>query len=526
MGYLYINNFKGLVTNVDPRYLQPNKDNAGIADATVMENMEATREGSLITSSGYELFSEGVGADGIRNLYNYDKDDDERYLLISAGDHHYSIDPTNVAWNDLGDYGDAASEIGGTTYFGNTAERVAIVGTSGGVNTPQQVDITNPMNPIGGTAPKGYIMVPFMGRLFIAVGNILHYSDIEDEDSWIGTIKFNDIITGLSVNGERITVITRTFNQGVVFTYDDSFNLSTPLKEPYERPYGCLAPLSVQKVGSDSYYWSERGVMRLGSEQGIDEVGLPRPLSLSKDIEPSLRFTNKKYRNVARSAHFEKNQQYWLSVPYGTDQFPSRTFVYDETWKIWTLRTGFYPGGLTTARDEDYEEQLYFGDHFSQKIYKFNDESYSYDGDGYTRKWVSKVFTFGTSIQYKRFKRIDIIGSMDSATRFYITVDVDGTKKKYEIDNTFLIRNSYSNYIGDNWKGDAWLGGDAPSETRFKRFYAPLDFDRDIREGAEIQITLENSNAEEPFKIDFIGIDYEILPTLIKRDRVNTQKTT
>lgn len=163
----------------------------------------------------------------------------------------------------------------------------------------------------------------------------------------------------------------------------------------------------------------------------------------------------------------------------------------------------------------------------SPYLYKFNDE-YSYDGAGYKRLWKSKVFTMGSGINFKRFLRLDLTGSMDSGTVFDVTLQVDNVKKKYRIDNTFLIKNSFSDYIGDNWYGDNWISGDSPTESRFKRFYAPLDFSKEIREGIELQITIENDGVEQPFKLDFFGIEYEMLSRkqVPKRNYVNTQITT
>ena len=530
MAYLQINRFEGLNTNTDPRVIKPNKDTDGVAEATEMENVEITKEGALTTSNGFELVSSITGTGPVLNLHNFEKDDDERYLIITHGTNHYSISPASSVWSTtgLGSYGTQANVVGATSYFGASALNKVILGTDITANTIKKADFVATYADVGGTPPDGYIMTVFMGRLFVANGFTLYYTNVEDEDDWAGggTIKFNDLITGMKVQGDRMIVFTRTYNQGVIFTYDDSFVLSTPLKEPYERQYGCLAPKSITNVGSDAYYWSDRGIVRLGSENGYDDKGLPRPMSLSKNIEPSLEFTNKKYRARANAAYWMAKQQYWLSVPYGADQFPSRTFVYNETWESWWLRTGFYPSAMAMFRNSDYEPELYFGSYFGPELYKFND-GYSYNGFGYTRKWSSKKFTMGTNIMFKEFRQIDITGSMDAATEIYVTIEVDSQKKTYKIDNTFLIRDAYSNYIGDDWIGDAYLGGDAPSETRFKRFYAPLNIPRDLREGLEMTITIQNDGEEQPWKIDFIGIEYEMRAKkqVLRRNYVNQQVT-
>lgn len=532
MPYLQIYQFAGLNTNQDARRIKPNKDTEGVAEAVEILNMDINREGAIVTSTGFELVSSIASTGGIKNLLNYDKNNDSRYLMITHGDHHYYITTASTVWQDSGDYGTAADLVGGTIYFGKGADRRAYLGSNVTANTMQELSVTGAMANVVG-APDGHIMATFMGRLFVAgdpaAPNTVRYCDVEDEDNFAGggTIKFNDIVTGMWVEGARLIIFTRTYHQGVIFGFDDTFNLSTPQKEPYERRYGCLAYKTVQGIDSNVYYWSPRGVIRLGSEESYDDQGLPRPQSLSKNIEPTLESVNKANRAKATSVHWEEKQEYWLGVPYGTSTVVDTVFVYNATWDAWTVRNGFYPGDLEMFRSADYDNELYFGDANSPYLYKFNDE-YSYDGAGYTRRWKSKIFNMGSGISYKRFSRIDITGSMDSGTSFDVILQMDNVKKRYRIDNTFLIRDSFGDYIGDNWYGDNWISGDSPAESRFKRFYAPLDFSKEVREGIELQITIENDGVEQPFKVDFIGIEYDILSRkqVPRRNYVNTQVTT
>lgn len=530
MSYLQITNFGGINVNTDARRIKPNKDDEGVAEAVEMTNMDITREGALVTSTGFEQVSTGGSGAGIKNLLTYDKNESDRYLIISELDHHYYITPSNTVWQDAGDYGDEADLVGGTVFAGSGATRKAYLGNNLAANTLKEINISNPMASVGGSPPDGHILEVFMGRLFVAgdpnTPTTLYYTNVEDEDDWAGggTIKFNDVITGLRVEGDRLIVFTRTYWQGVIFGFDDNFAISTPQKEPVERAYGCLAWRTIERVGSSAVYWSERGVMALGAEQNFDDRGIPRPMSLSKKIEPSLKFVTRSAREKADAIYHESEQQYWLAVPYDGSKENNLVFVFNETWDSWSIRTGFSPASLAFMRNSDYENELYFGDAYSSTLYKFND-SYSYAGFGYTRRWKSKKFTMGSGRTFKEFRRLDIAGSMDTATSFDVTIQVDNKKKKYRIDNNFLITDGFGDYIGDNWIGDALLGGAAPDESRFKRFYVPIDFDKEIREGIELQITIENDGEEQPFKIDFIGIDYEMKNILqVPRKRfANTQ---
>jgi len=503
----------GLDTLTDPRRLPPNSDKDQKGGSPDIENVDITKTGAIITSTGFEEVSNIASTGGAKNLLNYEKNETERWLIITHSDDHYAISPTSTVWDDslLGDYGTAATYVGGTVYKGAAGDRLAILGTDLDANTIKSADLSGAMANLADPPSHGYIMTSFMGRLFVAKEATLYYSNVDDEDDFAGggTIGFNDIITGLMVEGDRLVVLTRTYHQGVIFGFDDNFALSVPQKEPYERQYGCLGHKTVQRVYPDVYYWTDEGVMRLGAELSYDERGIPRPQSLSTMINPSLNFTNKLYRKDACSIFFD--QQYYLSVPYGTDNFNSRTLVYNRDVKAWTLRTGIYPTDWALFRDSNYKQELYFTDYFASRLLKMND-GYSYDGAGYTRRWTSKKFVMGDSMIMKKWKWVDITGSIDEATELTVRLQVDDNYKEYKIDRTELELDATGEYIGDNFIGDAFLGGAEAEDSRFKRFRTRIQFNQDLKEGFDMQITLYNNGDEQPWKVDFIGIEYDYLP--------------
>ena len=513
----------GLDTLTDPRRLKPNNNKETVAGSPDMENVEITKTGSILTSTGFEEVSSIASTGGAKNLLDYEKNDTTHLLIITHGDKHYYITPDDSTWVEVGDYGTEANYVGGTVYKCSDGSRYSILGNDIAANTMQKYDYDHAMQNVGGTPPDSYIMETFMGRLWAASGSTLYYTNVDDEDDWAGggTIGFNDIITGLKKDGSRLTVFTKSYHQGVTFTFDSDYNISVPGKEINEREPGCLAHKSVRAVYSDIYYWSDIGVMSLGSERNYVDQALPRPQSLSTLIDPSLEYTNKAYRKDACSLFYQ--QQYYLSVPYGTDNFNSRTFVYNRNRKAWTLRTGIYPTDWSLFRDSNYKNEVYFTDYFASRLLKFND-SYSYAGSGYTRKWTSKKFVMGDANRMKKWKWIDITGSIDEATEIRVRIQVDNNYKEYKIDRTELEVDAFGEYIGDNFLGDAYLGGAEAEDSRFKRFRSRLQFPKDLTEGFDMQITIYNSAEEQPWKIDYIGIEYDMLPvTQIPNKYINNQ---
>jgi len=528
MAYLSINRFGGMNTKSDPRNIMPRSDNDGYAEAVEIVNMDITTDSAIITSQGFEEVSHIAGVGGVLNLLNYEKTPTESFLIITHGTTHYYITNLSSVWTSIGSLGAAATIVNGVVYKGTSSTRRAILGTDVAANTIKKWDGTT-FADVGGSPPDGYVFEEHLGHLFVGSDANVYYSATENEDSWgtgsgdSGSVGFNDNLFGFKSEGQRLISLTRTYNEGITFSFDDTNVLTIPSKD-YKRQYGCLSPKSVQSIGANAVYWGDRGVMMLGAEEAFDDQGVPRPQSLSDPIENVLENINKTQRLKVDSQFWDEKRQYWLATPYGTSAVNSVVWVYNVDAQAWTTRQGFYPGALTTFRNSEYKHEMYFGDGNNPYLYKFTD-SYSYDGNGYTRRWKSKIFTFGSNIYFKKLKRLDLAGSMDGGTEFFVTIDVDGIKHKYKIDNTFLLKNSMSDYIGDNWLGDAWLGGASPEESRFKRFYAPLDFPRDLREGIEMQITIENTGEEQPFKVDFVGIDYEVLPKQVVPGRkyINTQ---
>ena len=323
------------------------------------------------------------------------------------------------------------SSIGGTDISGNTAGEPYLAGTSarGAVMTHKvETDGT-----ITDTTVRGaYIMEEFMGHLFIAIENNLYYSATNDETTYgstssgdSGLISFNEVITGLKNNTDRLVVYTRNNYEGISFTFDDSYALVIPKKD-YKRNFGCLAPKTVSSVGSNTYYWSNRGIMNLGAEESYNENGVPRPMPLSENIENLLEEVNFDKKDAATAVFYPEKQKYYMAIPYSGSNVNDTILVYDQHMNAWTTRSGIFVGDFDLY---GVKNELYFGDANSPKIYKLND-SYSYGGYGYTRTWRSKIFTFGAPFRFKKFYKLEIAGSMDTATEFYVTIKVDNRRKK------------------------------------------------------------------------------------------------
>lgn len=439
----------------------------------------------------------------------------------NPGERAYAIEYIN----NTGSVGAAASAA---TLTGGGDGRIAVLGTGESTNTNRikEATITGAMSDILDSSVSGsYIMDTFMERLFVAKGRTVYYSKVNDETALEGAIGFNDIVKGFRVDGPRLTVFTRSYNQGVKLTYDNDNLLTLPQKEPYEREYGCLAHKTVHSVYSDTIYWSPFGIMKLGAEVNYDDF-TPRSQSMSKVIDPLLENANFNNDAAAKAcAIFNPfDQQSYISIPYDTASYNNYTFVYNWNWGAWTVRTGLAPDDWAFFRESDKDQdQMYFTDNFNSRLLKMNN-SYSYDGGGYVRKWTSKTFTHGADFLTKKWHYLKIAGSMYATTEYTVKIEVDGVVEEFKVNSDSLVKDKFGEYIGDALLGDNNLGGD-PATSKFKRYKTKLMFPATIREGFEMKITVTNDAAEQPWKIDFMEIGYDyISPRQVPAKAINNNR--
>jgi hypothetical protein len=320
---LTLSNFAGgMNTLMDPRAIAGSIEGEP-AETPDCENVEITGRGSIVCSNGFELVSSIVGTGGGKMLLSYEKNATDKYLIITHDDKHYSITPTNTAWALVGDYGTSTDYIGGTVFKGLSGIRRVILGNDLAANDTSKWDGTT-FGAIA-TSPDGWIMEVFQGRLFIASGATLYYTDIDDEGDWAGggTVSFPDIITCLKAEGDFLHVHTKRESFTVQMYYNDSFSLSSPLKKPYKNASGCLAHKTATSVYNDSYYLSTEGIQKLGADANYLNQPV-RTNSLSWKINPSLKQSKIGMANIAKSCAIFWDKKYLCAIPYGNTTYPSR----------------------------------------------------------------------------------------------------------------------------------------------------------------------------------------------------------
>ena len=349
------------------------------------------------------------------------------------------------------------------------------------------------------------------------ISSTVYYSDVGDPQTWVGGLSGSlpvyqgdgDENTGMKVLNQSMYVFKRYSSYILGETLDSNTNDILISLSANRLPVGCVANDSIVQVYNDLYRLVDTeiyGVCTLGAQQGYLTFE-PRNNSLSWVIRPTIQNINPETAYLASGSFY--NDKYFLSVPVSSSTQNNTTLVNSHTRDgrtYWVEYPGISASQFIIYPDAKKKNQLLFTSGFSNKLYAFDDSIYSDDLNGYTRKYVTKIFDFGDRVASKEFKQFWIRGEINVATSFKMTIRVDNQVFSWDIDKRYLEFAPAGETMGSNIYGESILGG--TGSVGLARFMFRDDFPNSISNGRELQITFENQNAGQPFKIDYIGIDY------------------
>lgn len=499
----------GLNTLYDPRALAPSVGVKESAESPFMDNIDIVSKGAIITSKGYTRLTNNVSGGGVKSMFAYIKDNIIQQMLVFIDlNMFYFTAAASIMVSGFG----LASEpnfVGMVSYVDNTGTKRAYIGTDNNILVVWD-GVTQ--GTIFSAPAMGYILESFKGHLWLASGKVLYYSGTNDQNTWTsitgdaGTISFDDDITAIRAQDEFMVVYTHNYAYVVQFTTesDSSGNqFAIPAKHPSRISAGSLAYQSAVPVYNDIYAFSVDGIQRFGADAQFIAQNF-RVNSLSWKINPSLLPENYNNQNVDRSAGIYFQKKFYFTLPYGTNNFNSQTFIYNYDYNSWASRSGILASNYAVLPDVNGKDELYFANPIAPYVYKFYG-NYDYNGVGYTRTYTTKIFTMGDGMRSKFWQWIDIKGAMFQNTKFFVDLTVDGMTKTYFVDFNALDITAAGGYYGDDYYGSQYYGGPNISSP-FKRFGARIPFPVDIRDGRELQITFRNQESGQPWKIDYLNI--------------------
>lgn len=270
---------------------------------------------------------------------------------LGAADNYFTTDRSGRIWWGAGSYTDSGVAFGAHS----GADRNYQIATSS-INdklyftslrtgaTPQSFDGTtwtaltvSDFTETAGQFPRAAFTLAAYERVFCAnvvtqagtpYRSRMYFSNLLDAEKW-GALDYLDFAPD---NGQEITAITQFGEAIIVFKNRSIFSLvgSTPSSfsvYPVDDALGTECPNTVVSAGPILLWFDHlTGVWAFdgSSYKKVDD-------KINKYL---LNGTNAAY--AYRSAAFAYRGRYFLSVPWGEDTYPSRTFVYDSRIEAWT----------------------------------------------------------------------------------------------------------------------------------------------------------------------------------------------
>lgn len=264
----------------------------------------------------------------------------------------------------------------------------------------------------------------------------VHWSAALDPEQW-AALDFIDFapdngqeITGLAVFAESIVVFKN--RSMFVLAGTDASNFTV---YPLDPNLGTDCPGTIVNAGTELYFFDRlTGVWRYdGSNFNRVDDKINRYLleGINQD-------------NAYKSTAFTHKNRYFLSIPWGEDTTPSRTFVYDPRIKAWTE----YDFGVADASHVD-EIAYAVAPRDAVGVYRLfnglNDNGADIDGYFWTH-WLAP----GGQALRNRIRRLDL--ALSALGNF----DIDVTMRRDFIQDTYRMRTLNTSPGGTLWDVSSW----------------------------------------------------------------------
>ena len=346
----------GLNRDADPFLLEPNES----PDAL---NVDFGLGGEVSKREGFSRFDSPTTAENFVRFVVWDNlggsvhkivvTDDNLEIFSSTGANFTSSGRSFSAPSNMREYWVSVASLNNKLYVTSLAGTAAPKGFDG----TTWANVTETV--FDGTSarfPKAAHIVTMHDRMFAA--NVmdgatnhrsrLYWSDPSDAETWEAT-EFTDFdpddgeeITALSAFGEDLVVFKNSSVQVLAGRSPVSFT-----RYVLESGVGTVSPRSVVPHGGSLYFFDRDNGIYAFDGSGFVEIDAKIKNYVLGGIN---------YANAYKAASFVRRGRLYVSVPWGSDTYNSRTFVYDIRTKSWSE----YDFGVA---DADHDGATWYGVH-------------------------------------------------------------------------------------------------------------------------------------------------------------------
>ena len=280
-----------------------------------------------------------------------------------------------------------------------------------------------------GTVPTGGIPLASFGRLWVAKGATIYWSDLLIGAAWTGGstgsidvskvwADGSDTITGLASHNGFLII----FGNTQIIVYQGAEDPATMSLADTIVGSGCIATDTIQATGSDLVFLSNEGVRSFN--RTVQEKSMPMR-DISKNVRSELMAAVSVELDNIISVYNSEQAFYLMYLPSTevTYCFDMRTPLEDGSHRA-TKWFQIKPLSMTSLRDNT----LYFG--FEDGVAEY--DGYTDNGSNYELNYFSNYLDFGTPSQLKLLKNLKIsaIGGSDTEVTLNWGYDYNYSYKK------------------------------------------------------------------------------------------------
>ena len=492
----------GLISNLSPLQHGAN----AIGSATILQNLEPSKEGGYTKIRGYEKFDSAVvpgsgSVLGVKVINN-----SEVMALRSNGSVSVVHHSSGSGWTSKL----VMASNGGKARFADlnfgAGHKVLIVD---GTNYPAVFDdSTNAVTSITGNADvqgADHVAV-FKTTVFYANGTNLYFTAPSTYDDFSaanggGVINVGHQITGLAVFREQLIVFSRNSIKRLTGTTLADFNLA-----PITDRIGCINGDTIQEVGGDIMYAAPDGLRLLSATDRIGDFGLDIASDpISKNAYTFLQSSSNFCSLVLREKAQYRIFSYVASERQGTAKglIATKTVAQGGSGFEWATTKGIKAHVADSKYTEAFDETTIFANDDGY-VYELDTGS-DFDGDIIEAIYESPYMPITDPQIRKTFYKMTLYAEPSGSMELDVNFKFDfGTET-----NTGLVQPSTINIASTG--SSVFIFGDSGSVFNTATYGGELDkvYDKNvIGSGKTVAIRIEDNSSNPSFTLDTILLEF------------------
>lgn len=226
------------------------------------------------------------------------------------------------------------------------------------------------------------------------------------------------VINGVNLYNQLVTV----FRSGKIFTV----NVATPSSSPIDSQSWGYSDRSIQDVGNQQLFLTERGIDTLSKRYGVDGTGSIESKSLSENVESLLALITERQRNANVAMYIREKNNYIFQFDTNDDNVPDTTLVYSSLVGAFTQYT--YPNIYDFTRYLESDNSVKFLAASGSTDQMFEIET-GFDDfwEPISHQLRTKAYDFGEPGAFKTFGFVDLIWQKSKNFQIPVSIIVDWT---------------------------------------------------------------------------------------------------